>query len=91
MECEILGLNPAEFEIASWEATYSDSQRSDRVAKGTRLAAMSSRGGGAPVASAYSADSIESAAAPEEPAIGFTVGLASVTANLEVGYIRKAR
>jgi hypothetical protein len=90
MECEILGLNPAEFEIASWEATYSDSQRSDRVAKGTRLAAMSARGGGA-VAQSYSADSIESAAAPEEPAIGFTVGLASVTANLEVGYIRKAR
>jgi len=92
MECEILGLNPDEFEIASWEATYSDSQRSDRVAKGTRLAAMSARGGGAPGASNYSADSIESAsAAPDEPAIGFTVGLASVTANLEVGYIRKAR
>jgi hypothetical protein len=52
---------------------------------------MSARGG-AVGASNYSADSIESASAsPEEPAIGFTVGLASVTANLEVGYIRKAR
>lgn len=94
MECEILGLSPADFEIASWETSYSDSQRSDRVAKGNRIAAMSARGGGAPGASNYSSTDInviESAAAPEEPAIGFTVGLASVTVNLEVGYIRKAR
>jgi uncharacterized protein YggE len=92
MECEILGLNPDEFEIASWEATYSDSQRSDRVAK-MSIRAMNATGGAhAGGAMNYSADSIESAAAaPEEPAIGFTVGLASVTANLEVGYIRKAR
>ena len=88
-ECEILGLNAAEFEINNWEATYSDSQRSDRVAAGNRLAAKSMRAVGG--AMNYSADSIESAAAPEEPAIGFTIGLASVTANLEVGYIRKAR
>lgn len=91
MECEILGLTPAEFEIASWETSYSDSQRSDRVAKGTRMfaAAGAPAGGGAQNYSAsYDDEAVESAAAP---AIGFTVGLASVTVNLEVGYIRKAR
>lgn len=89
-ECEILGLNPADFQIGNWETSYSDSQRSDRVAKGARVAAMragASMGGGAPMAD----DVVESAAAPEEPSIGFTVGLASVTVNLEVGYIRKAQ
>lgn len=91
MECEILGLTPAEFEIASWETSYSDSQRSDRVAKGNRVAAMRASGGSAQNYSASfdDAESIESAA--QEPSIGFTVGLASVTVNLEVGYIRKAR
>jgi len=89
MECEILGLVPADFEIASWETSYSDSQRSDRVAK------MSMRSV-APMAGAQNYSStdiniIESAAAPHEPAIGFTVGLASVTVNLEIGYVRKAR
>lgn len=91
MECEILGLTPAEFEIASWETSYSDSQRSDRVAKGNRLA-MKAAGGSAQSYSASFDDadgSIESASA--EPSIGFTVGLASVTVNLEVGFIRKAR
>lgn len=89
-ECEILRLNPADFEVSNWETSYSDSQRSDRVAKGVRLAAMARNTNG-PVGGAanYSADDIESAAAPAEPAIGFTVGLASVTVNLEVGYIRK--
>ena len=88
MECEILGLQPDQFEIASWETNYSDSQRSDRVAKGARLSMMTA---GAPAAAARSADvEVESAAAPnEEPAIGFTVGMATVTVNLEVGYIRK--
>lgn len=93
MECEILGLAPADFEIASWETRYSDSQRSDRVAKMSMRAQNAT--GGAPGASNYSATDINviesAAAAPEEPAIGFTVGLASVTVNLEVGYIRKAR
>jgi len=90
MECEILGLTPAEFEIASWETSYSDSQRSDRVAKGTRMfaAAGAPSGGGA---QNYSSSDIEIIEAAPEPAIGFTVGLASVTVNLEVGYIRKAR
>jgi len=90
MECEILGLTPAEFEIASWETSYSDSQRSDRVAKGNRLA-MRAAGGSAQSYSASFDDADESIESSAAPAIGFTVGLASVTVNLEVGYIRKAR
>ncbi len=92
MECEILGLTAADFRISNWEATYSDSQRSDRVAAKS-MRAM----GGAPGATAYAlaaapeSDEIESAMAPQEPSIGFTVGLASVTANLEVGYERVAQ
>lgn len=93
MECETLGLTASDFRIASWEATYSDSQRSDRVAG--KMASMRAMGGapGAARALAASADvEVESAmASPEEPAIGFTVGLASVTANLEVGYERVAQ
>lgn len=88
MECEILGLTPGEFEIASWETNYSDSQRSDRVAKGNRVMAMAA---GAPAARAMSADAEVESASMEaaSPAIGFTVGMATVTVNLEVGYIRK--
>lgn len=86
MECEILGLQPDQFEVASWETNYSDSQRSDRVAKGVRAFAA-----GAPVGAAASLEgaSYDAEMAEAEPAIGFTVGLASVTVNLEVGYIRK--
>lgn len=87
-ECQVLGLNVADFEIASWEATYSDSQRSDRVAAATRRVGM---------ARAYSADVLESAVACAAPAGGgsesepleIVVGKAQVTANLEVGYARK--
>lgn len=86
MECEILGLQPDQFEIASWETNYSDSQRSDRVAKGVRAFAAA-----APVGAVLESASLDDAggAADAAPAIGFTVGLASVTVNLEVGYIRK--
>lgn len=86
MECEILGLQPGEFEIASWETNYSDSQRSDRVAKGGRVAMAMAVG--APAASLEGA-SYDAEIADAAPAIGFTVGLATVTVNLEVGYIRK--
>lgn len=92
MECEILGLTASDFEIASWEATYSDSRRSDRVARGTRayaMAAAAPAGGGGVGASFESADAPIEGASNSEPVIGFTVGLASVTANLEVGYARK--
>lgn len=86
MECEILGLQPDQFEIASWETNYSDSQRSDRVAKGVRAFAAA-----APVGAVLESASLDDAggSADATPAIGFTVGLASVTVNLEVGYIRK--
>lgn len=88
MECETLGLLPGDFQVSNWETSYSDSQRSDRVAKGARAFAAA----GAPsMALGGSADAeIESASSSaDEPAIGFTVGLASVTVNLEVGYARK--
>jgi uncharacterized protein YggE len=89
MECETLSLQASDFEVCNWETNYSDSQRSDRVAKGARLAMTA----GAPAAArayAASADAEEvEGSANEEPAIGFTVGTATVTVNLEVGYIRK--
>ena len=97
MECETLGLNKDDFEVSNWETSYSDSQRSDRVAKGAQAYAASARvAGGAPGAARNSANSadmdvVESSAGPQEPAIGFTVGLASVTVNLEVGYTRKVK
>lgn len=88
-ECEILGLNPADFEIASWEVTYSDSQRSSRVAKSAR-AASARMLGGAPAAAAYAAAPIEGAANGGDDAIELVVGQAVVSANLEVGFARKA-
>jgi len=89
MECETLGLDKAAFEISNWEATYSDSQRSDRVAKGARAYAAGAPAAMAGAARGSAEDVVESAAGPSEPTIGFTVGLASVTANLEVGYARR--
>lgn len=90
-ECEVLGLNPSDFEIASWEATYSDSRRSDRVAAATRKAMAR------PAAAAYSLaaddDALESAAiggaAPRSEPLEIVVGKAQVTANLEVGYAKR--
>lgn len=87
-ECGVLGLNVADFEIASWEATYSDSQRSDRVAAATRKSA------GARVMSAmtYSADvdleSVGSSRGEGSEPLEIVVGKAQVTANLEVGYAK---
>lgn len=89
MECEILGLQVSDFEVCNWETNYSDSQRSDRVAKGARIGAVRAMAAGAPAAMAYSADAEIESASNEAPAIGFTVGMATVTVNLEVGYIRK--
>lgn len=89
-ECKILGLDPTDFEIASWEASYSDSARSSRV--GSNMRAMSAsggaRGGSAPAAQSYSATSIN--IIDDDQSIDLIVGLASVTVNLEVGYARKA-
>ncbi len=94
-ECKVLGLNPTDFEIASWEATYSDSHRSDRVSNHTRRVGM------ARATAAMSDDTLESAAAPigavavaagaptHEP-LELVIGQASVTVNLEVGYAKRA-
>jgi len=89
MECEILGLSKDAFEVSNWETSYSDSQRSDRVAKGARAYAVAAA---APMAAlGGAADEAIEGSANGEPAIGFTVGLASVTVNLEVGFVRKAQ
>lgn len=86
-ECEILGLRADDFEIVSWEVTYSDGSRSSRVGHATRA----SMAGGAralaaaaPVAVAYAADDAGS------DAIEIVVGQAVVTVNLEVGFARRA-
>jgi uncharacterized protein YggE len=85
-ECNILGLNPADFEIVTWETSYSDSRRSDRVAAGMKAHRMS-----ATVAMAYSADDVvESAAGGGSSELELVAGQAQVTVNLEVGFARKA-
>lgn len=88
-ECEVLGLNPSDFEIATWEVTYHDSQRSDRVAK-----AMSAR-----AASNAVYESVSLAGGPMgapgptgatgSSGIDLVSGLAEVVVNLEVGYAKK--
>jgi uncharacterized protein YggE len=87
-ECKVLGLNPADFEIGTWEATYSDSQRSDRVAAGNARRAVGARSASAAVAVAAAAP-MNDAGGGSEP-LELVTGLASVTANLEVGYARRA-
>lgn len=90
-ECGVLGLNVADFEIASWEATYSDSQRSDRVAAATRRSAGGARAMSALTAETYSAQyDLESVGSPrsESEPLEIVVGKAQVTANLEVGYAK---
>lgn len=83
-ECEVLGLNPADFKIASWEATYHDSQRGERVA-GHMAARM--------VSNSYESASIGAVAggtAPSgETSLDLVAGLAEVVVNLEVGYAEK--
>lgn len=93
-ECVVLGLDSTLFEIATWETSYSDSRRSNRVSD--RLVGGSGRPAAAPMARALSANNaqIEASAAfgsagDDVPMIEITVGLASVTVNLEVAYQRK--
>lgn len=92
-ECNVLGLASSDFEVGTWEVSYSDSQRSDRVAKGVRVfAAASGRPGAAPVGAVMGAE-IESAAfggaGEEDTLLEINPGNATVTVNLEVGYIRR--
>jgi len=90
-ECEVLGLNPSDFEVASWEVTYNDSSRSSRVAAHTR------RVGAAMHSPQYDTESLElpiaSAAGGAAPSrsepLELVVGQAVVTSNLEVGYARR--
>ena len=90
-ECDVLGLDPTAFEVATWEVSYSDSRRSDRVSNrlGGAVAAA------APMARAASVESVVEAAAFDTaggaaPIIEIQVGQATVTVNLEVGFARKS-
>lgn len=93
-ECQVLGLEPANFEIATWEANYSDSQRSPGVARAlSARSAGASRGlapKGGDSAMAFSAESVESDAGGGGPVISLNTGLASVTVNLEVAFQRRS-
>lgn len=94
MECKVFDLSPADFEVASWEVTYSDSQRSSRVSAHTRrVGAMRARNasnsGDLEVATAYAAAAPAGGAAPADEPIELVVGKAVVTVNLEVGYARR--
>lgn len=83
-ECKVFGLDPSDFEIVSWEASYSDSRRGSRVAAATRSAAARMNVQ-LEAAVALAASDGGSSSEPLE----LVVGLASVTVNLEVGYGRK--
>lgn len=78
-ECEVLGLDPADFVADSWETNYSDSQRNDRLAaRGAMAYAEGAVGAAAPAGGA----------GPRQ--LDIVSGLAVVTVNLEVAYVRKA-
>jgi uncharacterized protein YggE len=94
-ECTVMGLTASDFEVGTWEVNYSDSQRSESVGANARRSAM---GGGRPAAVAAMAmgGEIESASGPlgdadgEDTLLEINPGNATVTVNLEVGYIRRA-
>lgn len=92
-ECGILGLDPNAFEVATWEVSYSDSRRSDRVSD--RLVGSRAVAAGAPIRpfASLSGESVESAMmldGGDAPIIEIQIGQATVTVNLEVGFARKA-
>lgn len=84
-ECKVLGLDVSDFEISNWEATYHDSQRSDRVAARAtsnatyESASLATAGGAGPVGATGSA----------MDAIDLVSGLAEVAVNIEIGYSKK--
>jgi uncharacterized protein YggE len=93
-ECQVLGLDPTNFEVGAWEVNYSDSHRAPKTPH--RTVATSARAmAGAP--GAVRGESIE--ASPSEgaagdggdPAISFNAGLATVEVNLEVAFQRKSQ
>ena len=83
MECGIFSLNPADYEIATWEVSYSDSRRNPHVQ--TKARAMSA---GVAMAAPVGGAAIESASAPGVLGDGLNLvsGLANVSVNLEVTY-----
>lgn len=87
-ECAVLGLSPSDFEVFSWETSYSDSRRSDRVAAAAPRRAMA--------LSAVAHDGLESVGSAmggggydEDNSLELVAGQAQVTVNLEVGFARK--
>jgi len=72
-ECEVLGLTPTDYEIESWEATYSDSKRPVAPA-GARLAA---------------ARMVQDADEMVDDAIDITPGAAKVNVGLNVSFKKK--
>jgi len=90
-ECTVMGLNASDFEVGTWEVNYSDSQRSENVGKNMRRSAMV----GAPAVAMAMGGDIESASdsggsGEEDTLLEINPGNATVTVNLEVGYIRRA-
>jgi acyl-coenzyme A thioesterase PaaI-like protein len=92
-ECDVLALDPAALEVATWEVSYSDSRRSNRVSNrlGGAVAAAAPMRAAAMAFSAASED-VESSAlgGGDAPIIEIQIGQATVTVNLEVGFARKA-
>jgi uncharacterized protein YggE len=83
-ECKILTLQASDFEIFSWEVTYADSQRSNRVAGAKARAFSNSR-----AVALASAVSLGGGVGDEDTSLDLVSGLAEVVVNLEVGYARK--
>lgn len=90
-ECQVLGLEAAEFEVATWEVNYSDSRRSDKVANRVMAgkAAMSPTGGGRAHIEGSARGAAGGDIGGDVPTISFNTGLASVTVNLEVAFQRR--
>lgn len=78
-ECKILGLDHTQYAIETWEASYSDTRRSDRVSARLESATYSMA----------SAAPIGGSARAQSNALDIMSGLATVTVNLEVGFVKK--
>lgn len=92
-ECQVLGLNPTNFEVGTWEVNYSDSRRAPKAPHAMAMRAQSSRVGASAQGGASNdlveSSSFDDAGDSSDPAISFNVGLAIVEVNLEVAFQRK--
>lgn len=93
-ECKVLGLSPEDFQVASWETSYSDSHRTGRrlsAAKSARGALLQSSAlGGMEIESSAPGAAFSAGATTTAPAVlEIVVGRASVEVNLNVSYVRK--